>query len=107
MARLGLKPIVRKDNRPVTGGPGDSWTSNSITCTVRSGSFKASDTVYVVVIGGNGNAGAILGPFTWGGGGQTPACSDGVDNDSDGLIDFPADPGCTSASDPDAPAVDR
>ncbi len=28
-------------------------------------------------------------------------CSDGVDNDGDGLIDFPADPGCSSASDND------
>ena len=28
-------------------------------------------------------------------------CSDGVDNDSDGLIDYPADPGCTSATDND------
>lgn len=30
-----------------------------------------------------------------------PACSDGADNDGDGLIDFPADPGCTSADDDD------
>lgn len=28
-----------------------------------------------------------------------PACSDGLDNDGDSLIDYPADPGCTSASD--------
>ena len=27
----------------------------------------------------------------------TAECSDGVDNDGDGLIDFPADPGCKSA----------
>src|SRR5215475_129130 len=27
-----------------------------------------------------------------------PACSDGIDNDGDGLIDFPADPSCASAS---------
>lgn len=26
-------------------------------------------------------------------------CSDGIDNDRDGLTDFPADPGCTSAND--------
>lgn len=31
----------------------------------------------------------------------TFACSDGVDNDGDGLIDFPVDPGCTSAHDND------
>ncbi|MCI0531314.1 MAG: hypothetical protein L0Y74_05145 [candidate division Zixibacteria bacterium] len=29
-----------------------------------------------------------------------PECSDGLDNDGDGLIDFPADCGCTSALDP-------
>ena len=30
-----------------------------------------------------------------------PACSDGVDNDGDGLRDYPADPGCVSPSDND------
>ncbi|MEZ4366880.1 MAG: hypothetical protein R2939_11395 [Kofleriaceae bacterium] len=29
-----------------------------------------------------------------------PACSNGVDDDNDGLVDFPDDPGCTSADDP-------
>lgn len=29
----------------------------------------------------------------------TPACSDGIDNDDDSLIDFPEDPGCESADD--------
>jgi hypothetical protein len=29
------------------------------------------------------------------------ACSDGIDNDADGKIDFPADPGCTSSTDND------
>lgn len=28
-------------------------------------------------------------------------CSDGIDNDSDGFVDFPTDPGCVSASDDD------
>ena len=27
-----------------------------------------------------------------------PACSDGADNDGDGFVDFPADPGCASAT---------
>ncbi|MCZ6639196.1 MAG: cellulose binding domain-containing protein, partial [Candidatus Dadabacteria bacterium] len=31
----------------------------------------------------------------------TFACSDGVDNDGDGLTDFPSDPGCDSESDDD------
>ena len=26
-------------------------------------------------------------------------CSDGVDNDSDGKVDYPTDPGCSSAAD--------
>jgi hypothetical protein len=30
-----------------------------------------------------------------------PACSDGIDNDADSRIDFPADPGCTSSTDND------
>jgi hypothetical protein len=29
-----------------------------------------------------------------------PACSDGIDNDGDGLVDYPADPGCLSPDDP-------
>lgn len=37
-------------------------------------------------------------------------CADGIDNDADGLTDFPADPGCTSATDNDetdsAPCTD-
>ena len=32
---------------------------------------------------------------------SSPACSDGQDNDGDGLTDHPADPGCTSGSDTD------
>jgi len=30
-----------------------------------------------------------------------PDCSDGLDDDGDGLIDFPDDPGCSDALDPD------
>lgn len=33
------------------------------------------------------------------GGGDLPECSDGVDNDDDGLIDHPDDPGCESPDD--------
>lgn len=35
------------------------------------------------------------------GGGTDPQCSDGIDNDGDGLIDHPDDPGCDSTSDND------
>jgi hypothetical protein len=30
-----------------------------------------------------------------------PQCSDGIDNDGDGLVDYPADPGCSSKRDKD------
>jgi hypothetical protein len=30
---------------------------------------------------------------------SAPACSNGIDDDCDGLIDFPADPGCASPED--------
>jgi hypothetical protein len=33
--------------------------------------------------------------------GLPPQCNDGADNDFDGAVDFPADPGCTSTSDND------
>jgi hypothetical protein len=34
-------------------------------------------------------------------GGTDPECSDAIDNDGDGLTDFPNDPGCNSPSDAD------
>ncbi len=57
--------------------------------------------------GGGGGGGSSHRPRnssnnSGGGGTPTPTgsgqCSDGVDNDSDGLTDYPIDPGCTSAS---------
>jgi hypothetical protein len=40
--------------------------------------------------------------------GAGPACSDGIDNDGDGFLDFPNDPGCESAfeSDEHSPTAD-
>lgn len=35
----------------------------------------------------------------WRSSASSVACNDGIDNDSDGLIDYPADPGCTDALD--------
>ena len=37
----------------------------------------------------------------WGGGSTAPACSDGLDNDGDQRVDYPADPGCASPDDHD------
>jgi len=33
--------------------------------------------------------------------GPPAVCSDGIDNDGNGLTDFPADPGCSSREDND------
>jgi len=47
---------------------------------------------------GDGNNGEVAYTYTMGGG-SFAACEDNVDNDGDGLTDYPADPGCASASD--------
>jgi subtilisin len=36
-----------------------------------------------------------------------PECSDGIDNDGDGFVDYPDDPSCTSPDDPSESAVRR
>lgn len=41
----------------------------------------------------------LSGQMNLGGGSSDPQCDDGIDNDGDGLTDFPNDPGCTSPSD--------
>ena len=38
-------------------------------------------------------------PITLPPGNPIPQCADGIDNDADTLIDFPADPGCSSSTD--------
>ncbi len=52
---------------------------------------------------GNGPNGPGNGPNGPGNGsngpGGRPQCSDGIDNDGDGKVDFPSDPGCSSPSD--------
>jgi hypothetical protein len=71
-------------------------------------SFQYSDGAYpraALIVGSDG---ALYGTTPSGGsagGGlvfrayKVPACSDGIDNDDDGRIDFDADPGCASAND--------
>ncbi len=43
--------------------------------------------------------GILIGKYVFGGSSNAPACSDGKDNDGDGKIDYPADPGCSSKND--------
>jgi hypothetical protein len=40
-------------------------------------------------------------------GGTVPECSDGLDDDRDGLVDYPADPDCLSATGPSVSAPNR
>ena len=61
-------------------------------------SLFAATTKSIVTLAGNTVNNHLL--FVDGGAGPppppAPACSNGVDDDGDGKIDFPADPGCTS-----------
>jgi photosystem II stability/assembly factor-like uncharacterized protein len=50
----------------------------------------------VVALGASG-PGRLLAGTAGSGVFVVPACADGVDNDGDGLVDHPADPGCASA----------
>lgn len=69
-----------------TNDPGRS------TVTFTKGSFAYE--VAVIAKGSNGHYPASTPP-------PLAACSDGLDNDADGLVDYPNDPGCSSASDTD------
>lgn len=59
-------------------------TANPVTLTQRT------------AVGGDGNGYSVFNFVE-----RKPQCSDGIDNDSDGKIDYPNDPGCYSADDDD------
>ncbi|MBW2984965.1 DNRLRE domain-containing protein, partial [Candidatus Woesearchaeota archaeon] len=72
----------------------------SVNCTNIDNSTNSSATWQLTVnydSGGGGSPGGGGG----GGGGVRRQCSDRIDNDGDGLIDYPNDPGCISAYDDD------
>lgn len=74
----------------------DSWTASNDYSGFGGGTYNISVMVYHGnTPGQDGSAAATLNLEVV----IPPQCSDGVDNDSDGLIDFPNDPGCTSAAD--------
>jgi hypothetical protein len=58
---------------------------------------------YVHVIWGDNNSGSYQVWYSRKAISQAPSyqCSDGLDNDGDGKIDYPSDPGCTSSTDND------
>ncbi|MEI8130304.1 MAG: hypothetical protein WCG55_02245 [bacterium] len=72
-------------NGTVTTGPLTGTTTYTLYADGSNSSTNRTTTVYV-------NGGAY--PYTY-------QCSDGIDNDGNGLTDYPADPGCTSPYDND------
>lgn len=73
---------TNSDRLKLTDGVLNATVKSSYTVTVRVTDFfgQTKDTTHVVTV-------------------VAPQCSDGIDNDGDGKIDYPADPGCSSASD--------
>ncbi len=56
---------------------------------------------FVAFTADNGGGGAARAVYSTNGDATPKACEDGIDNDGDGLIDHPADPGCSSPADDD------
>ena len=61
----------------------------------KNGKIALISTLFVVSLLAAGMVAAAKGS----GGKKIAECSDGIDNDSDGLVDYPADPGCISTGD--------
>jgi hypothetical protein len=74
---------------PANGGNG-SWNFSTSTC---------AENIYAEQDGITTASFAVSGAIC--GTPPTAQCSDGIDNDGDGLIDFPYDPGCADANDDD------
>ncbi|KKU78911.1 MAG: Lipoprotein [Parcubacteria group bacterium GW2011_GWA2_47_7] len=84
-------------NKLVIFGTVDSHTSGAYVIT-----YNATDSVNVAADEVSRTINVSSGQCTENCGGSTPpACSDGSDNDGDGLADFPRDPGCDSPQDND------
>ena len=75
-----------------------SWTRQQVTDQITSTAVDLGAAGHDSTFGwGRIDAAAALG----GAPPPAPACSDGIDNDGDGLTDYPSDPGCSSATDDD------
>ncbi|MBW2459360.1 MAG: hypothetical protein JRI68_33010, partial [Deltaproteobacteria bacterium] len=77
-----------------------SWGEGAIEVTANLGGLPASGTAYLYVFDGDGQHSSPGFPVELGV--ELPAaCDDGQDNDADGLVDYPEDPGCSSPDDDD------
>lgn len=75
-----------------------SWTFSQVDSQLKNTAVDLGSAGWDAKFGyGRINAAAAVG----GGAPPPAACADGVDNDGDGLIDYPNDPGCSSSSDTD------
>ena len=78
----------------------DGWTGTKATAGTESVSPTQTTTYTLSCTGPKGNdSRSVTVTVGTNGGGGTPECSDGKDNDGDGATDYPADTGCTDASD--------
>jgi putative hemolysin len=108
------------DNYSVFFGLGTTlrWSSTNVTSCTASGNWSGSkstsgsestgglwsDKTYTLMCTGpNGSVSKTIVINV----GLAEACRDGNDNDGDGLIDYPADPGCTSPTDTDETDTQR
>lgn len=120
-APWGESTITWRDRPSTVGGALDSatWTSRGITSFDVSPAVTGSGRISFVVrhaVGCNASADATFSSrettaskrpklVVETAAAPAPACFDGVDNDGDGAIDFPADSGCAGSSDPDESAA--
>jgi len=88
---------------PATGGNalGSGTTAQPFSQTV--GSLTASTTYYFCALASNANGTGFGSVLSFTTSAPSPQCSDGIDNSDpeDTLVDYPADPGCSSAADND------
>ncbi|CAN5556386.1 hypothetical protein BH20ACT2_BH20ACT2_21220 [soil metagenome] len=90
LQQSGLDAVVNAERNVVTNLDGGGIAVDALQVSVLS---ALGDPLVALIVGH-----AEVGPSTCGAG-DLPECSDGIDNDGDGFIDFPNDPECDSPDD--------
>ena len=89
-------PLIKKDGADCTDCVIESYDTTNNILTVAVSGFSIYTVEETFTIQETPTGGPPSGP---GGGGRTPQCRDGNDNDRDGKRDYPNDPGCLSSND--------